>query len=1181
MMHRAIRPAARHWVAGMLLLAAVSFSSRATAICGDAIVDAGEGCDDGAIGGDGAILLDGLQLGGPVVGLAFGDAGQLFVLRSTGAIGRLTRDVSGLASGVWAPSFATASGGDLTGVVVAPDGLLYVARRDLHRVERFSTISGAFLGVFPTAGEIPYPEALAADDTALQIVSGRGSDGSLRGPVRVPLATGIASPSLAEAPAEAAVAIAEGALLVAAGRGVFAYDLSDGTFKNLVYLAPSLSARVVAIVALGDGTVVVATVDDRAKTARVARALISGGALIGSAPISDFEWGAGGVALGSDGRGALAMAYGTSAGPIVRLVTSLNSNHMPGACRLDCAPAYCGDGVLDPAERCDDGGAEDGDGCDALCELEPGWACAGVGVAMSCEFTCGDGLLDPAEACDDGGPAAGDGCDNNCMVEPGWRCDAGVDCAADRCGDGLVAGAELCDVVATGCLSCRIVSGYACDAAGCLAGCGDGVVGGVELCDDGNLRSGDGCGPACRPEPGWRCGPGGCTSLCGDGWVVAEEGCDFGYFSSVDTDLAEACVDCAIVPGWVCDRATCIQSCGDGGLDPLEACDDGDLTAGDGCDAYCAVELGWRCDEVGCVADRCGDGHQVGDEGCDDANNLGDDGCDAQCRPEPGWICIGSQCRRTCGDGEIQEAEECDDGGLGADDGCSPNCRVELGWFCDDVGCDAAACGDSFVAGREGCDDGNARAGDGCDPTCALEPGWICHATGCVQSCGDGVIQLGELCDDGDAAPGDGCGPNCRLEEGWACAAGADGAAASLCTPICGDGQLLGDETCEVNHVACVGCRLEPGWPCAGADCARTCGNGRRDGVEACDDGNLIPNDGCSFNCAVEAGWRCEGTVCRAAACGDGYIVGAETCEDGDDQPGDGCDADCQMEVGWVCDSAGCRETCGSGVIDVGEACDDTDIFDGDGCNSNCAVEPGWVCTGQPSNCVAVACGDGLAAGAERCDDGNDRSGDGCNSNCRIEDGWACVGTACAEVCGDRKVVGAESCDDGGRIFGDGCSGVCRVEPGWACQEVGSFGSVCAFVVVCGDGRVDGAEGCDDHNQRAGDGCDADCAVEEGWRCDGSGCKELEPDPPFLGDRDRDGIGDDLDNCPDIANWDQADSDEDGVGDACTIIAPPIVVVDGGNCQAGGAEGLTSLALALMGLIIGRGRRRETALRSE
>ncbi|MDD3814727.1 MAG: thrombospondin type 3 repeat-containing protein [Desulfocapsaceae bacterium] len=36
-------------------------------------------------------------------------------------------------------------------------------------------------------------------------------------------------------------------------------------------------------------------------------------------------------------------------------------------------------------------------------------------------------------------------------------------------------------------------------------------------------------------------------------------------------------------------------------------------------------------------------------------------------------------------------------------------------------------------------------------------------------------------------------------------------------------------------------------------------------------------------------------------------------------------------------------------------------------------------------------------------------------------------------------------------------------------------------------------------------------------------------------DSDNDGISDDTDNCPDVANPDQADADGDGIGDVCDL----------------------------------------------
>ena len=42
-------------------------------------------------------------------------------------------------------------------------------------------------------------------------------------------------------------------------------------------------------------------------------------------------------------------------------------------------------------------------------------------------------------------------------------------------------------------------------------------------------------------------------------------------------------------------------------------------------------------------------------------------------------------------------------------------------------------------------------------------------------------------------------------------------------------------------------------------------------------------------------------------------------------------------------------------------------------------------------------------------------------------------------------------------------------------------------------------------------------------------------DPSETSDLDEDGVGDNGDNCPTIANSDQADADNDGDGDACEI----------------------------------------------
>lgn len=180
--------------------------------------------------------------------------------------------------------------------------------------------------------------------------------------------------------------------------------------------------------------------------------------------------------------------------------------------------AACGNGVANRMEGCDDGGNEDGDGCSATCDVEPGYTCAGKKPSL-CFTTCGDGIVAGAEACDDGGVAGGDGCDSSCNVQIGYACDGSPSVCAPICGDGLILAPEACDdgnsSAGDGCdADCGIEAGSSCVGAPsvCTPGCGDGAVGGSEGCDDGNKKDGDGCGKGCQIEQGFVCS--GTRSLC-------------------------------------------------------------------------------------------------------------------------------------------------------------------------------------------------------------------------------------------------------------------------------------------------------------------------------------------------------------------------------------------------------------------------------------------------------------------------------------------------------------------------------------------------------------------------------------------------------------------------------------------------------------------------------------------
>lgn len=114
----------------------------------------------------------------------------------------------------------------------------------------------------------------------------------------------------------------------------------------------------------------------------------------------------------------------------------------------DAGTDVCGDGRRTGRELCDDGNADDTDGCTAMCAIS------------AARPFCGDGTVNPVdggapEACDDGNLVSGDGCEVDCTVT--------VPATPNNV-------------------------------------CGDGVRRGAELCDDGNTTTNDGCETDCTPS---------------------------------------------------------------------------------------------------------------------------------------------------------------------------------------------------------------------------------------------------------------------------------------------------------------------------------------------------------------------------------------------------------------------------------------------------------------------------------------------------------------------------------------------------------------------------------------------------------------------------------------------------------------------------------------------------------
>ncbi len=326
--------------------------------------------------------------------------------------------------------------------------------------------------------------------------------------------------------------------------------------------------------------------------------------------------------------------------------------------------------------------------------------------------------------------------------------------------------------------------------------------------------------------------------------------------------------------------------------------------------------------------------------------------------------------------------------------------------------------------------------------------------------------------------------------------------------PACGDGinNQSGIEECDDGNVlpgdGCNGnCKVERNWTCPKAGpCTRdvVCGDGQIGPGEVCDDGNTKDGDGCNSTCTVQdPAFKCEaGQPCvRTSQCGNKRIEPGEDCDDGNTKDGDGCTSSCQLEGGYVCPIPGapCKlaPRCGDGVVQasIGEVCDDGNQKDGDGCSADCKTkDSGCTCTpGKACVCPVVKCGNGSIEGSEDCDDANTASGDGCSSTCQLESGYECrvPGKRCTPKCGDSTKLGSETCDDGNTTSGDGCSSTCQIEPGATCPTVGQA----CIKAVCGNGKQESGELCDCGTDptKLPTGCNAVNGLFYG---DGKGCSK-------------------------------------------------------------------------------------------
>ena len=327
------------------------------------------------------------------------------------------------------------------------------------------------------------------------------------------------------------------------------------------------------------------------------------------------------------------------------------------------------------------------------------------------------------------------------------------------------------------------------------------------------------------------------------------------------------------------DASTAV--CGNGIVDPGERCDPAARDEAGRCPSVCPVQncttfklMNKDTCQAQCVPDQaqkaCANGDRCCPAGC---NANTDDDCQPACGnnvQEPTETCDPlTNCPKTC------PQERCNQRMLVEGGTCKAECRT-IGTitkamtgdnccpvgvkFADDKDCDPL------------CDNGVKEADETCDPRESCPK--ACPPIGCQKyelknpdTCKAACVATEKIvaCVNGDGC----CAPGCNANND------------SDCQPVCGNGVIEGDETCE---------------PGTAQDCPATC-----------------PMIGCMTR-------QLSGDKCHVRCETTGVFKQCLATKDGC------CPAGCNAQMGSVNFDGDCQPTCGNGVIELGESCEATNV---------------------------------------------------------------------------------------------------------------------------------------------------------------------------------------------------------------------------------------------------------------